>query len=257
MFALTKYLTWCCMPFSVVLFALAGISLWLMLRRQWKPAIVLVLIDLFLIVAALPVLSIKLGYSLEKKFPPIALKDIPQADAIIVLGGGIGAVTDMVPYPECYMSSDRAVMAVRLWYAKKAPIIIPSGAGAMKSEKLFFEAMGVPSAAILCENASRNTEENALRTFTLLRTLKCQKVLVVTSSWHLPRTMMLFRYPGIEFIPVGCDYEATLARDNAKRAPLWQRLPSPEAMGSSAYYVKEYLGILFYSFKKLPVSAGE
>ncbi len=249
MFVLFKWLLWLCMPFTLALLGLAAVGLWLLWRRQARPALCVLLLDALLVAMSLPAVPTALGSMLERKFPSVALKDIPKADAIVVLGGGVGAAREGLPYPECYPASDRAVMAARLFHAGKAPLIIPTGEGAPEAEKPLLEAMRVPAAAILCEDAARDTAENASKTFALLRARGCKKVLVVTSAWHLPRTMMLFKASGMEFVPVGCDYEATLAALEAPRSPLWQKLPS-QAAAQTGVYLKEWLGILFYSFRK-------
>ena len=250
MFVLFKWLLWLCMPSTLLMVCVALIGLWLLRRRQFRPAICLLLLDALFVVFCLPCLSTALGTHLEGKYPPQALKDIPSADAIIVLGGGVGAVRGSVLYPECYPGADRVVMAVRLYRAGKAPLIIPTGEGAPLAEKPLLETLSVPASAILCEDAARDTAENASKTFSLLRERGCKKALVITSAWHLPRSMMLFQAPDIEFIPVGCDYEATLTREEAPVAPLWQKLPSMQAAMQTCVYLKEWLGILFYSFRK-------
>lgn len=255
MFVLFKWLLWLCMPFTLVLLGLAAVGAWLLWRRQVRPALCVWLLDAALVTMCLPAVSTALGVSLERKYPPVALAEIPKADAIVLLGGGVGASREGLPYPECYPASDRAVMAARLYHAGKAPLIIPTGEGAPLAEKPLLEAMKVPASAILCEDAARDTAENASKTFALLRARGCKKVLVVTSSWHLPRTMMLFKAPGMEFIPVGCDYEATLAALDSDRAPMWQKLPSTQAAAQAGIYVKEWLGILFYSFRKPSMEA--
>ena len=120
------------------------------------------------------------------------------------------------------------------------------------------ETLGVPASSIVCEDEARDTAENASKTFALLRAHNCKKALVVTSAWHLPRAMMLFKAEDIAFVPVGCDYESTLAYLKRDVTPLWQKLPGPEAAGRLGYYVKEWLGILFYSFRKpAPAPAKE
>ncbi len=252
MFVLFKWFLWLCMPFTWALLGFVAVAGWLLWRRQLKPALCLLLLSALLTVVCLPTVANRLGGQLEGKFPPVALSSIPKADAIVVLGGGIGACTEAVPYPECYPAADRAVMAARLYHAGKAPLVIPSGGGALKAEKPILEAMGVPSAAILCEREARDTAENATKTIALLRQKGCKRALLVTSSWHLPRAMMLFKASDITFTPVGCDYEALLSCSNERVSPMWQQLPSPEAGGKVAVYIKEWLGILFYSFRKVP-----
>lgn len=250
MFVIFKWLLWLCMPLTVVLIGMALLAIWLFWRRQVRPAICLLLLDAVLWTVSLPVVTTKLGTQLESKYPPQELRTIPSADAIVLLGGGVGAVEPGLPYPECYPGADRAVMAARLYHAKKAPVIIPTGEGALLSEKPLLETMQVPTAAILCEDKSRDTAENATKTIELLKARNVKSVLLVTSSWHLPRTMMLFQAPGIKIIPVGCDYEATISQKQWPRKPLWQMLPSSQAAGQTAVYLKEWLGILFYSFRK-------
>ena len=250
MFALFKWILWLCLPSTVVLLGVAAVAGWLIFRKQLKPAILLFLLDVLLVVTMLPWTASTLGYTLERQYPPQVMSSIPKADAIVLLGGGLGVVRQGFPYTECYAASDRAVMAFRLWKAGKAPVIIPTGESAQDSEKPLLETFGVPASVILCEEKARDTAENADLTMQILAERKCKKVLVVTSSWHLPRTMMLFRSAEIEFIPVSCDTEASLSRALAPITPLWQKLPSFQAGMQTMVYAKEWLGILFYSFRK-------
>ncbi len=249
MFTLFKWLLWCCMPYSLLLLGFLTFGIVALCRRKVFRCIWLLSIGTLLFILALPWLSTTLGYSLEKQYPPTALQDIPAADAIVVLGGGIGSTKAGLPYPECYPASDRVIMAARLYHAGKAPLILPSGSSSAYAEKPLLETMRVPASAILCEDDSRDTAENAAFTFKLLRERGCKKILLVTSAWHMPRATMLFQAEGIEIIPVGCDYEATLAHMEADVMPLWMKLPSSAALAQSCVYLKEYLGILFYSFR--------
>ncbi len=250
MFTLFKYILWLCMPYTIVLVLFMFIALWLFCRKQFRIGISLLLANALLVTISLPTLTTKLGVSLERKFPPVALKDIPTADAIVVLGGGLGAQREGMPYPECYPGADRVVMAARLYHAGKAKLIIPSGTSCERAEKVMLETMQIPTQVILCEKESRDTAENATKTMELLRERRCKKILLVTSSWHLPRALMLFKAPDMEFIPVGCDYEATLTQLEMPVMPMWMKLPSAAAAAQTTTYLKEYLGILFYSFKK-------
>ncbi len=249
MFTLFKWLLWCCMPYSLVLICLLLAGLIYMLKRRFRFGFSLLLLSAFLSVLSLPAITTMLGYSLEKKCPPTALNDIPKADAIVVLGGGIGSTESGLPYPECYPASDRVVMAARLYHAGKAPLIVPTGSATTTAEMPLLQTMRIPSSVILCEEEARDTAENASKTIELLRKRGCKRVLLVTSAWHMPRATMLFQDKEIEFIPVGCDYEATLARLEAEASPLWMKLPTPSALAQTSVYLKEYLGILFYSFR--------
>jgi uncharacterized SAM-binding protein YcdF (DUF218 family) len=250
MFALFKWILWLCLPSTIVLVGIALVALWLLVRKQIRPAILLILLDALLVTVMLPWTAAKVGYTLERQYPPKALTEYGTADAIVLLGGGLGPVRSGFPYTECYAASDRAIMACRLWKAGKAPVIIPTGEMAAESEKPLLEAIGVPSAAILCEERARDTAENADYTFKVLAERKCKRAFVVTSSWHLPRAMMLFKAPGIEFIPVSCDTEASLTLAQFPVMPMWQKLPSFASGALTMSYAKEWLGILFYSLRK-------
>lgn len=250
MFALFKWFLWFCLPSTVVVLGIALTALWLMFRKQMRPALCLLLLDALLVMVMSPFTAAKLGYSLERQYPPKSITEIGKADAVVVLGGGLGPIRAGFPNVECYAAADRVVMAARLWKAGKAPVIIPTGELAAYAEKPLLEAMEVPSSAILCEERARDTAENADYTFQLLLERKCKTAFVVTSAWHLPRTMMLFKSSEIEFIPVGCDTEASLTLAQWSKMPLWQKLPSFAAGAQTMAYAKEWLGILFYSLRK-------
>lgn len=250
MFALFKWILWLCLPSTIVLIGIALTALWLLTRKQVRPAFCLLLLDALLVTAMLPITAAKLGSSLERQYPLKSITEIGKADAIVLLGGGLGPMRPGFPYTECYASADRTVMAARLWKAGKAPVIIPTGELAALSEKPLLETMGVPATAILCEERARDTAENADYTFKLLEERKCKTAFVVTSAWHLPRSMMLFKSAEIEFIPVSCDTEASLALAQWSVMPLWQKLPSFASGAQTMAYAKEWLGILFYSLRK-------
>lgn len=257
MFTLFKYLTWCCQPYSLVLMGLFALAFLLLFRRRLRFGLFALLLAVMMTVISLPSVSTALAYALEKRCPPVALEAIPKADAVILLGGGVGAVNAYLPYPECYPAADRAVMAARLWRAGKAPIIVPTGEGARVAELPILETMGVPAAAVVCEDKARNTAENATHTLDVLKTRGCKSALLVTSSWHMPRSLMLFDNPDIRIIPVGCDYEATLAVFRETEEPFWQLLPSAQAAAQFGVSLKELLGITYYWLRgrRLPDAA--
>lgn len=249
MFVLFKWILWLAMPFTWVLFALfIGAALLLWKRRlRWAFFASCFAVGVFLL--SLPAIARAIGANLEAFVPVKPLEAIPKADAIVVLGGGVCPMNDEVPYPDCAAASDRVVMAARLYHAGKAPLVVPAGEISERAELPLLETMRVPRNRIVCDASSRDTAENAQRTVAILREKKCKKVLLVTSAWHMRRAMMMYEGCGLEVIPVGCDYESTLECAEAPRRPLWMELPSPAALNDSCVFLKEYLGLLFYSIK--------
>jgi len=202
-----------------------------------------------------------LGLGLEREFPPQRVEELPNVDAIVVLGGGIGARTNGVHYAELYAAADRVAHAARLWKAGKAPVVIPSGVSELQAARPFLLELGVPESAILVENDSRNTEENARFVAAYVKkhheqnvanstvSLNLQpKIILVTSAWHMRRSLLLFRKyaPGIDVIPAACDYEATLG---AVHFGLDCILPDAESLLHNSYMLKEYVG--YWGYKLL------
>ncbi len=190
-----------------------------------------------------------IGRPLESRFPPRAMDEIPTADAIVELGGGM-AGHDLPGYgAEMAAGADRAWCAARLWKAGKAPAVIPTGTGVAVGDAAFLSDYGVPDAALWVENDSRNTEENIKFTAKLLRTkTKTAKprILLVTSAWHMRRAMLFFaKYaPEVEAIPVAADYEHTLAAE--RRLSGQDFTPNADAFARNTALFKELLGYWGY-----------
>lgn len=100
----------------------------------------------------------------------------------------------------------------------------------------FMMDLGVPAAAVLTEERSRNTRENAEMSARLLRERGIQKVLLVTSALHMRRAVHLFEQQGLVVHPVATDHE--VGSPNARMD--W--LPDANALDGSALAFKEMVG---------------
>lgn len=191
--------------------------------------------------------------------------DYPFADAIVDLGGGCGAETNFSSCVSLNAGSDRAYFSALLWKAGKAPIVIPSGNGLDVADKRFIMDLGVPEDAIVVENNARNTEENArfVRDIVLSRQssvvsnrsaqtagsgLKVKKpsVLLVTSAWHMKRSLLMFKKyaPELECIPAACDFECSVGYPLSFK----DVLPDPGAFECNCRYFHEWLGLFGYKY---------
>ena len=72
----------------------------------------------------------------------------------------------------------------------------------------FYASMGVPPDRLLYERAARNTYENAVLSARVPGVDKTQPWLLVTSAWHMPRSMALFEREGWNVTPYPVDYRA-------------------------------------------------
>ena len=199
-----------------------------------------------------------IGGALENEWPIVKAEDAPKADAIVLLGGGMGSNTNVYPYAEMWNGADRVWHAARLYKAGKAPVIIPTGSGERESALPLLRDLGVPESAILVEDKARNTEENAKFVEAMLKMSyaeaqrrgegegKKDRVLLVTSAWHMRRSVLMYkRYaPSLEIIPAAADYEATVIMGHPfSFKDLW---PDANMLFCNSYIFKEYLGYWGY-----------
>lgn len=198
-----------------------------------------------------------IGGALENEWPIVRAEDAPTADAIVLLGGGMGSNTNVYPYAEMWNGADRVWHAARLYKAGKAPVIVPTGCGERESALPLLRDFGVPESAILVEDKARNTEENAKfverilslkhpNTQTPKHLPAKRKVLLVTSAWHMRRSVLMYeRYaPSLEIIPAAADYEATVIMGHPFCfKDIW---PDANMLFANSYIFKEYLGYWGY-----------
>lgn len=201
-----------------------------------------------------------LGGALENEWPIVKVEDVPIADAIILLGGGMGANTNVYPYAEMWGGADRVWHAARLYKAGRAPIVIPTGSGERESTLPLLIDLGVPEGAILVEDKARNTEENAKFVSRMLeghvRQEGCAKdkngdvqkrrVLLVTSACHMKRSKLMYeKYaPELEIVPVATDYEVAIIMGHPFCSS--DLLPDVNKLASNSALFKEYLGYWGY-----------
>ncbi|MHB2265113.1 YdcF family protein [Aliihoeflea sp. PC F10.4] len=152
-------------------------------------------------------------------------------DGIIVLGGGFeGAVNLARGGYELNASGDRfvetAILANRY---PNVPVVITGGSGSMildgegdaDTAPRLLAALGVDPARFVLENSSRNTDENARFTRDMIDPQAGQTWLLVTSAFHMPRSVLLFQKAGFDVTSWPTDYRTAgterlgLAQSNA------------------------------------------
>jgi uncharacterized SAM-binding protein YcdF (DUF218 family) len=165
---------------------------------------------LLLIAAAVTPVGYLLLAPLEDRFPqPPA--DMPAPDGIIILGGAINDPASRARGQAVFDEGERVIQAVIL--AKRYPkarIVFTGGYGSLFSAGVSTEALqaqklmadlGVDPARVTLEDRSRNTEENALFTAALVHPDPSQRWLLVTSAFHMTRSMGIFDKVGFKVMP--------------------------------------------------------
>ena len=154
---------------------------------------------------------------LEARYPRPTLTSAPAC--MIVLGGAFDLeVSGGRGGMEMNQAADRFIEAARLARLyPQARIVVSGGDGSFSGDykgdadlsPAFFEAMGVESARIIRETASRNTIENVDETKRLLEANQLSDCLLITSAYHMPRARALFDQAGITTIPWPSDYRSS------------------------------------------------
>lgn len=233
--------------FAVALFLFATL-LWLF--KQRKHAVGAVLFGLaWAFFWSLPAASIWLGGHLENQYAYESAEDAPTADAIVVLGGH--SANNRHNWFESYdanKTTSRIQRGAALYMAGKAPLILVSGAaldgGTSEAQGMarYLKSQGVPEHAILIEEQSFTTRENAYFSVKKLQEKQVKNILLVTSSLHMPRSAAVFRKAGI--LVTAAPVAPQITRPNDAWSMIWQ--PSFQALQASRSIIKEYIGLMVY-----------
>lgn len=185
-----------------------------------------------------------LGRGLEQYAPMTLVEAHGDADAIVILGGGMGiAETNDWPYVEAWAGADRVLHGARVWKVGKAPRIFCTGDGAEQSTVPLLEELGVPREVVTCLDA-RNTEEEAMRV-----AREAKKVILVTSAWHMRRAELMFRKAGLEVECAPCDYETIVRKGERFSFSLGDLWPTSEMQFYNTYLFKEHYA--YWGYKLL------
>jgi len=242
---------------ACLLMLIALVTVW---KRPGWAAVAIALALIVLLFGGNGWVSSQLVRSLEwQNIPPA---ELPQAEAIVVLGGGIKPAFPPRPWIELSEGGDRVIHAARLHQQKKAPLVIVSGgrivwgsSGSPESVDMaaILTWLGVKPEAILQDPESLNTYENAVNVKKILDSRGLRQVLLVTSAMHMPRSLLIFKRQGIAAIPAPTDFLVTAndlqAQHGTLQATVLNLLPDADQLQQSTRALKEYLGIVVYRLR--------
>ncbi len=249
-FVLSKVLWLLTAPGNVIALVVWGGAVLLVFGAlRWGRKLVLLGGVALFLCGVLPTGSVLLRM-LEDRFPQPALGDL-QPTGIVVLGGAIDqvigkargqvAITDAATRMTAGAALARRYPGAKLLYTGGSNALVSHiGSEAADARQLWID-LGVPPGQILIEDRSRNTYENAQFSRDLLEPQPGDRYLLVTSAYHMPRAVGLFRAAGFPIIPYPVDYRTT---------GTWRDLePSRDvAAGLERFDVgaREWIGLLAY-----------
>lgn len=247
-FVLSKVVWFVFSPVNFVIL-LTGLSALLAFTRFARPARWLGLFAVVMLaLMAFSPLPRAVIRPLEDRFPQQDAAKGPVT-GIVVLGGAVGLARGDVVLNASASRMTKAVELARLH--PQAKIVFTGGAANLISEattteadgaKRLMEGLGLEPGRLILEDKSRNTLENAVFTRRLVAPQPGERWLLVTSAWHMPRAMGVFRKAGfaVEAFPV--DYwsqgkPADFIRPYSR---------APRALDIADNSFKEWVGLVAY-----------
>ncbi|MBN2046748.1 MAG: YdcF family protein [Anaerolineaceae bacterium] len=192
-------------------------------------------------------------------------EETPHAEVMVLLGGG--TEPPQAPRQEVGLNGagDRLVHAAYLYHAGAAEKILVSGGGiewmsgreisAAEEMRELLVLMGVPAEAVILQDQSANTYEDAVFCDAILEEMGVEEIILVTSAMHMPRSVALFEYAGLTVIPSAADFKVTETRWEMLTHPsdvklvLLSIIPSADNVGTTTNALKEYIGMLIYTLR--------
>ena len=247
MIYINKLLPYLVYPITIITFLL----IWAALTRKRLPVILALVL---LIITSSPIVSHQMVAYIDGQERKKSVEDMDLADSIVVLSGMIGPIRTKQGIAYEWGDPDRFFGGIELLKAGKAKNIIFTG-GILPWQKnikpegqilaKFAEDFGIPRDQIIVTGDVENTRDEAKAVKEILTKNNTNKVILVTSAFHMPRAANLFKKEGIEVQVFPVDYKAAGIGDVT---PM-DFLPSADAFYMFQFALRELIGRAYYSFR--------
>ncbi len=247
--AITQPLFWLAVWWGVALLLLTFLASWrrAALRMLWSGLAVLGLLGF----EALPQALLR---PLENHYPVPTPESVSRHAGVIVLGGatqhpGIFQTRGQVPLGEAAerMSTPVGLMRqhdkLQLIFSGGEGRLLATGVTEAELAKAFYEEQGVDMRRVVLEGGSRTTRENARQVAALLGDRCQQPWLLVTSAWHMPRSVP-------EFVAVGCQVTPYPVDFRTGDATPWTEYSLARSVMLWQVALHEWLGLAVYQLTR-------
>ncbi len=242
-------------PLAILWFLCLGATVGAFRRKQWRSFVSLGFITvLFFGVGATPgpallVKRLEAPYLLEN------WDAVPAADAIVILGGGMGRASDALNGFNLKREADRVITAFELARQGKGKALVFGGGKGKPSEGALSEGefmqrwwgdwklADIPTFVL---PGSRNTYDEALSTKALAEEKEWETILLVTSGTHMTRAEAVFKTAGVNVIPVASDFEGS---SYLERTGGWSIAPRQTSFYLMKVYLHEVIGWPYYKLR--------
>lgn len=253
MFVVKKFMSDLLYPYSLSLILLAvGISL-LVLGRKIRTGRVFAVCGLVLLLAqSIPLIPNTISHARRVYYPPILdAAEIPAGVRWVVVLSGATIDDPKLPVTSRNVGDTlhRVVEGVILaWKIPDAKLLLAGGRveTAAASDTVMAAVareLHFPTDRILIEDQGRDTEE---QTRLIAQIVGKERVVLVTSLRHMPRSMGLFKEYGLDAMPAPTSYPAS-----SKDTLADLLIPRPSAAAVSASLAHEMMGEAWYKVKSV------
>ncbi len=188
--------------------------------------------------------------SLESRIKVPSLTSSDHYAGVIVLGGATGSPGIYKIHGQVPLGDAAERMTVPVALMRKFPNfelifsggegrLVPTGTTEAELAKVFYTEQGVDMNRVTLESQARTTRENAMRVAALLGERCKQSWLLVTSAWHMPRSMS-------EFQEVGCNVTAYPVDFRTGEETSWTDYSIAGSLMDWQTALHEYLGMVVY-----------
>lgn len=170
-------------------------------------------------------------------------------EGLLILGGVfVSPRAQQSDMPSLGCAAERVIEPVAMLAKNpKLRAVFLGGDGRLTSEaapeadyaRFHFDRLGVDASRVQFEALSRNTFENAVRGRELIGIDVNARWLLVTSAWHMERSLATFRKVGWNVTAYPVDYYAPAHID-------WLEFSTVRGFAAWELYVKERVGLLVY-----------
>jgi uncharacterized SAM-binding protein YcdF (DUF218 family) len=252
-FILSKILALLAQPSTLAVLCIVA-GLWLMRREakrrrgRWLAWVG----TLVLIIGGLAPVGNLVVLPLEQRFASVpAPQPGDRVDGIILLGGFEDGWTSAgrggLGLNE---AAERVTEGMRLALRHpEAKVVFTGGVGALYTPNVdaagpvadFLMDAGIAKERLVLESRSRNTYENAVFTRELVKPAPGERWYLVTSAYHMPRAIGLFRKAGFDVVAYPVDYRTRGPEDLSR---FFERIPA--GLMRLDVGVNEWLGLIAY-----------
>jgi uncharacterized SAM-binding protein YcdF (DUF218 family) len=233
------------LPPGIFIILFASLSVWSCRRQQLVFGRLLAVLTLVFYLCSTSFAGNFMIRSLESRYLPPT--DV-TGDVIIMLGGG--ATLDTPNFGSSGhlsgFAANRLLTAAELYNQLHIPIIVSGGrvfettGREAEIAQATLLRLGVPADKIIIENQSINTTENARFSKEKLVAYGLKQPILVTSAFHMPRSVKQFAKVGVTVTPFPADYQTNVHGYLGFR----QWWPDMDALTNFSLAVKEYVGLL-------------